>query len=167
MVREALKDFGGVLLTDGYEVYERYVEDVNRIVHAQCWAHTRRYFVKAEDSEPVRASEVLEMIVKLYEEEEKIRTAGLEGEKALAARTEKVKPVVDGIFTYLTRELETEVLLPTNPFTKAARYALNREEALRVFLEYPDVAPDTNHLERAIRPIAVGRNYAKFAIMRS
>jgi transposase len=157
VVREALKDFGGVLLTDGYEVYERYVDAVNRIVHAQCWAHTRRYFVKAEEAEPARAGEVLALIGKLYEEEEKICSAGLESEKVLAARTEKVKPVVDGLFEYLARELETEVLLPTNPFTKAARYALNREKALRVFLEYPDVPPDTNHLERAIRPIALGR----------
>ena len=40
---------------------------------------------------------------------------------------------------------------------KAASYALTREKALRVFLEYPDVPLDTNHLERAIRPIAMGR----------
>ncbi len=53
--------------------------------------------------------------------------------------------------------LETEVLLPTNPFTKAGRYALSREKSLRVFLAYPDVPLDTNHLERAIRPIALGR----------
>jgi transposase len=157
VVREALKDFGGVLLTDGYEVYERYVDQVNRIVHAQCWAHTRRHFVKAEDSAPARVGDVLKMIAALYEEEVKIRAAGLEGEKVLAARAEKVKPVVDDFFAYLHTALETEVLLPTNPFTKAARYALNREEALRVFLEYPDVPPDTNHLERAIRPIALGR----------
>ena len=157
VVREALKDFGGVLLTDGYEVYERYVDEVNRIVHAQCWAHTRRYFVKAEDAEPARAGKALKMIGDLYEEEEKIRAAGLEGEKILAARTEKVKPVVEDFFEYLRTTLETEVFLPTNPFTKAARYALNREKALGVFLEYPEVPPDTNHLERAIRPIAVGR----------
>jgi transposase len=40
---------------------------------------------------------------------------------------------------------------------QAARYALAREQALRVFLEYPDVPLDTNHLEREIRAIALGR----------
>ena len=49
------------------------------------------------------------------------------------------------------------VLLPSNPFTAAADYALAREGPLRVFLEYPDVPIDTNHLEREIRPIALGR----------
>lgn len=41
--------------------------------------------------------------------------------------------------------------------TDAAGYTLNREAALRVFLEFPNVPIDTNHLEREIRPIALGR----------
>jgi transposase len=49
------------------------------------------------------------------------------------------------------------VLLPTNPFTHAARYALEREPALRVFLDYPHVPLDTNPLEREIRASALGR----------
>lgn len=53
--------------------------------------------------------------------------------------------------------MEREVCLPTNPFTKAAGYATSREAALKVFLEHPGVGLDTNDLERAIRPIAVGR----------
>ncbi len=36
-------------------------------------------------------------------------------------------------------------------------YALERDKALRVCLENPQVPIDTNHLEREIRPIAVGR----------
>ncbi len=51
----------------------------------------------------------------------------------------------------------TEVILPTNPFGQAARYTLVREAALQVFLANPEVPLDTNHLEREIRPIALGR----------
>ncbi len=65
--------------------------------------------------------------------------------------------VVDAFFVWLTQTLTTQVLLPTNPFAHAARYALAREAALRVFLEYPNVPLDTNHLEREIRAIALGR----------
>jgi len=81
----------------------------------------------------------------------------LSPEKALTYRAEHAKPIVDRFFEWLQSTLEAELLLPTNPFTKAARYALTREPSLRVFLEYPNVPLDTNHLERAIRPIAVGR----------
>jgi len=48
-------------------------------------------------------------------------------------------------------------LLPSNPFAQAARYTLEREAALQVFLAYPNVPLDTNALERQIRAIAVGR----------
>ena len=65
--------------------------------------------------------------------------------------------MVEAFFAWLERTLREQVLLPSNPFTKAARYALEREEALRVFLDYPNVPLDTNHLEREIRAIAMGR----------
>ena len=72
-------------------------------------------------------------------------------------RAERCKPIVEGFFEWLKTTLETRILLPSNPFTEAAGYALDREKQLRVFLEYPDVPIDTNHLEREIRPIALGR----------
>ncbi len=157
VVRDALEEYTGVLLTDGYKVYERFAETVNGIVHAQCWAHTRRHFAEAEAAEPQRAGEALDTIGILYEHEAQIRNKELVAEQVLTYRGEHVKPVVDGFFEGLRSRLEKEVLLPTNPFTKAARYALDREVSLRVFLEYPNVPLDTNHVERAIRPIAVGR----------
>ena len=48
-------------------------------------------------------------------------------------------------------------LLPSNPFTKVAYYAIDRESSLRVSLEHPGIQMDTNHLERALRPVALGR----------
>jgi transposase len=48
-------------------------------------------------------------------------------------------------------------LLPSNPFTRALGYARERRIGLEVFLEDPDVAMDTNHLERALRVIPMGR----------
>jgi hypothetical protein len=157
VVREALKDYGGVLLSDGYRVYDQYVEKVNQIVHAQCWSHARRKFVDAESEERKWAQEAQEVIGKLYEEEAKMKAKALPPEKVLAYRGEHAKPIVDHFFEWLRSTLLEQVFLPTNLFTKAANYALKREKPLRVFLEYPNVPLDTNHLERAIRPIAIGR----------
>ena len=157
VVREALKDYGGVLLSDGYRVYDLYAKEVNRIVHAQCWSHSRRRFVDAESAEPKQVEEAIAVIGELYEEEAKMKAKALSPEKVLAYRGEHAKPIVDRFFEWLRSTLTEEIFLPTNPFTKAASYALKREKSLRVFLEYPNVPLDTNHLERAIRPIAVGR----------
>ena len=48
-------------------------------------------------------------------------------------------------------------LTPSNEFLKATGYALKREQQLKVFLENPEVPLDTNHLERALRVIPMGK----------
>jgi hypothetical protein len=111
----------------------------------------------AQDVEPVRAQKALDFIAALYEQEEEIRRRGLEGEAMLRVRAEQSKPVVDAFFAWLEQELTRSALLPTNPFTKAAVYARQRRTGLEVFLSDPDVPLDTNHLERALRVIPMGR----------
>jgi len=120
-------------------------------------SHTRRHFLKAEDIEPELTAKALEQIRRLYEEEDKISARRLDASKRLDLRGKHCKSIVDGFFEWLKTTLERNALLPSSPFTAAANYALAREEPLRVFLEYPDVPIDTNHLEREIRPIALGR----------
>jgi hypothetical protein len=65
--------------------------------------------------------------------------------------------LVDGFFEWLRGVQAKLALLPSSPFAKAAAYALEREAGLKVFLEDPAVPLDTNHLEREIRPVALGR----------
>lgn len=157
VVREALGNFCGVLLTDGYTVYERYAQRVNGLVHAQCWSHARRQFVDAAQVEPALVAQALDFIGQLYHHEAQRRERQLADEAVLTFRAEHAKPVVDAFFAWLACRVREQLLLPTNPFTKAARYALEREAARRVFLKYPTVPLDTNHLEREIRAIALGR----------
>jgi transposase len=47
-------------------------------------------------------------------------------------------------------------------FTKALQYARSRRVGLQVFLNDPDVAIDTSHLERALRAIPMGRKVRNF-----
>lgn len=67
------------------------------------------------------------------------------------------KSVVDAFFNWAEQQLEHAALLPSNPLTKALHYALERREGLSVFLTDADVPIDTNHLQRALRPILMGR----------
>ena len=157
MLRQTLGEYSGVLVSDGYGAYEKYASQVNGVVHAQCWSHTRRHFLKAENIEPELTDTALEYIRRLYEEEGKLGRRLLDDTKRLEQRAMQCKPIVDDFFEWLKKTLEQRVLLPSNPFTEAAGYALAREGPLQVFLEYPDVPIDTNHLEREIRPIALGR----------
>jgi transposase len=157
VVQEALKEYVGTLLSDGYRVYDTYAKAADRIVHAQCWSHARRRYEEAESSDPKRVQEILERIAEIYAAEALMRAKNLSPEKALAYRAEHVRPLVDRFFERL-REMATEaIFLPSDPFIRAVGYSVSREKALRVFLDNPGVPMDTNHLERAIRPIAMGR----------
>ena len=48
-------------------------------------------------------------------------------------------------------------LLPKDPLSKALKYAQSRHASLQVFLGDPAVPIDTNHLERSLRPIPMGK----------
>lgn len=117
--------------------------------------------------EPTLSQRAVAWIGELYASEATARERGLEDEAKLEYRAMHCKPVIDGFFHWLLEVSEKHLLLTSSPFTKAMNYALERDKALRVFLENPNVPVDTNHLEREIRPIAVGRNYDHLRIMRS
>jgi transposase len=156
-VETFLGDFAGTLLSDGYAAYSAYAEARPKVTQASCWAHTRRRFLKAEDVEPERVARALDFIRELYAIEAEILSKKREGEVKLALRGDRSRQVVVEFFEWLKRELAASALLPTNPFTDAANYALDRRKGLEVYLGDPDVANDTNHLERTLRPIPMGR----------
>ena len=147
---------GGVLLSDGYGAYEAYAHKTG-ITHAQCWTHCRREFFEAQEAEPERAGQALEYIGALYAVEAQIREKKLKGETRREYRLDHARSIVEEFFTWVKSQLEAQGLLPSNPLTQALAYARKRKTALEVFLTDPDVPLDTNHLERALRPIPMGR----------
>jgi hypothetical protein len=156
-IEDQLKGFAGVLLTDGYAAYASFAQNKPGIIQAQCWAHARRYFVKAEKIEPEAVSQALDTIRGLYRIEEVIREKALAPEKALALRTEKSKPLADIFFAWCHEQRQRIDLLNSNPLSRALTYVANHQEQMSVFLSDPDVPIDTNHVERNLRGIPMGR----------
>jgi transposase len=147
---------GTVLLSDGYAAYEAYAKKTG-ITNAQCWAHSRRGIFEAKDAEPLHAGQALEQIAAIYEVEQRIRDFKLQGPAKKLYRLTHSKPLVDKFFDWIDRQFEQQGWLPSNPLTKALAYIRERRAGLRVFLDDPAVAIDTNHIERALRPIPMGR----------
>ena len=145
-----------VLLTDGYAAYSKYAK-LTGVTHAQCWAHTRRGFFEAQDVEPEVAAQAIEQIAAMYKVEEHLRQAKLKGEAKRLYRLTHSKPVVEQFFAWVDEQLARQGLLPSNPMTKALVYARDRRIGLQIYLGDPDVPIDTNHLERALRVIPMGR----------
>ncbi|MBL0351485.1 MAG: transposase [Dechloromonas sp.] len=147
---------GAVLLSDGYQAYSHYAAQIG-ITHAQCWAHTRRKFFDAQDAEPEAAAQALALIGDLYQVEERIREQKLTGARKRDYRLEHAKPIVERFFAWVGERFAAQGLLPRNPLTRVLAYARDRRWGLEVFLADPDVPIDTNHLERALRVIPMGR----------
>jgi transposase len=151
-----------VLLSDGYTVYASYAKQVG-LTHAQCWAHARREVYEAKDIEPAHAETALEHIAALYAAEEHIRKNDMKGAAKRAWRQTHAKPVAERFFKWIDKYFESLGFLPSSPFTTALNYVRERREGLAVYLDDPDVPIDTNHLERALRVIPLGRKNWMFS----
>lgn len=152
---------GSVLLTDGYNVYESYANKVG-LTHALCWSHSRREIFEAQGADPPGAHEALQRIAALYKIEEDIQAQKLVGEAKRLHRLTHSKPHVETFFARVDRKLQEHGLRPSTLFTKALNYVRERRQGLEVFLTDPDVPLDTNHLERALRVIPMGRKNWNF-----
>ena len=102
------------------------------------------------------AEEALRRIRQLYGIEAEIR--GRTAEERLAARQERSRPIVDALNTWLTAQLER--ISGKSGLAEAIRYALRHWQGLVLFLDDGRLELDTNAVERAIRPIALGRKNA-------
>lgn len=130
------------------------------IVLAACWAHTRRKFydVHQATGSPI-AAEALRRIAALYAIEATIR--GCPASDRRRGRMEHAKPLIAALKAWFETELHR--VPPRGGLAEAIRYALTRWPALCRFLEDGRVELDTNTVERAIRPITLGRKNHLFA----
>jgi len=155
-VRDWLKDFRGTLLSDGYAAYAAYARSNPEVIHAQCWSHCRRHFEQAKESDSASA-EALALIGGLYRHEQIIREQHIEGKDKLAYRAGHSAPLVRAFWTWCDQQCYRPDLLPKDPLSKALQYARSRRTSLEVFLGDPGVSIDTNHLERGLRPVPMGK----------
>ena len=132
----------------------------DQIKLAFCWAHCRRGFYELYRStgSPL-VEEALRRIGELYRLEAEIR--GRPAEARRAVRQECSKPLVEALHAWLSVQLE--LVSGGSNLAEAIRYALRHWRGLVLFLEDGRLELDTNTVERAIRPIALGRKNALFA----
>ncbi len=152
---EFLKGYRGYLQADAYGGYDAFFKDPARgLIEVGCWAHARRYFHKALESDQARMGPTLLLIAQLYCVEKQARS--LESEERLRLRQLQSQPILEKLHNYLL-EIQGEVL-PKSPEGRAVRYTLKNWTALTRYCQDGDLQIDNNATERAIRSVAVGRN---------
>lgn len=126
-------------------------------------AHVRRYFHKELDPKnpektPI-AAETLARIQRLYAVEAEIR--GRPAEERRAVRQEKSAPILQSLKPWLA--VRKDSLSKKSDLAKAINYTFNHWEGLSRFLNDGRIEIDSNTVERAIRPLAIGRENHLFA----
>lgn len=159
-----LKDFSGVVVSDGYSAYDKAIGKNSKIQRAHCWAHVRRKFLEAEASYPEEVKKPIKWIQELFMIERQVpklaRGAPLaEREKVFEIRKklrkEKSQQIIDNLRDWAYDILPA--LLPSTGLAKAVNYMLNLWPGLILFLKDPKVPLDNNAAERALRGPVVGR----------
>ena len=163
---EALKkiipsDYHGVLVADGYAVYQTFCdgdkEKRPNITLAQDYVHVRRKFFRGVEDKCRLCGEALEKFKKMFEVEAKIREDNLSDDEIINRRLIELKPLIDEFFEWLSKTCKERTLSPTSHFMKAVRYTEKRKAEMLVVLTNPRVPLDSNEVERLQRPIAIGR----------
>jgi transposase len=160
--------YRGYLTADAHNLYDHLFAD-GSIIELGCWAHCRRNFYDAKESDPARTHVVLARIRQLYEVEtearKQIADQELSGVAAdavrLRLRQEKALLEVTALRQWLAAEQPKA--LPKSLMGQAIAYALRHWQALTRYLGDGFLAIDNNIAERTLRHIAIGRKNWLFA----
>lgn len=159
--RPVLQHYQGYLHSDGFNVYKQYGSQPG-VTHVCCNAHARRKFHEARQTDKARAEHVLMLYSKLYGIESYCKEQELSFDDRRRIRQEKSAPVFRELADWIQEEIPRLTTL-RSPIGKAMAYFSEREMQLGMFLHDGMLLMDTNLIENAIRPIALGRNNYLFA----
>ena len=154
-----LKDYSGVLVTDGYQVYHSLERDRDNLIVAGCWSHARRRFAEivktqgVEQSKGTLAYEALRQIAAIYKLDNELEN--LDFDERVIQRRLIVKPLVEAFFVWVKAHVhETPEKSETN---KGLIYCINQEQYLKIFLDHGDIPLDNNATESVIRGFCIGK----------
>ena len=162
-----------VISSDFYAVYQSAGKKADGLANLYCWAHIRRYFVRAGDANPAQlkfwTDAWLERIRDLYAAHQELMAAWnaaaapSPGEKTAAARLDDAHAAWDGAITSIDEARQKQMAAPgLQEPAKKALATLDREwDGLAAHRDYPMISLDNNAAERMIRGPVVTRKNAR------
>jgi transposase len=160
-----------VISSDFCAVYQSAGRKADGLVNLFCWAHVRRHFVRAGDTNPAQLSywtdAWLERIRDLYAAHDALMAAWQEAaapaakDKTAAARLEEARAAWDTAITVIDGTRKKQMAAPgLQEPAKKALATLDREwDGLTAHRDYPMISLDNNTAERMIRgPVVTRKN---------
>jgi hypothetical protein len=153
--RKFLKDWSGILQTDGYKAYDQVGGP--GLIHVGCWAHARRKFVDAVKVNP-KDGAAIAMVTRmdaLFLVDREAREQQLNVAERSDLRREHAQAWVDEIHSECGK-LRAQ-LLPKSALGEAVHYTLNMWAKLKRCFDHAEVELSNNLAENSMRPVALGR----------
>ena len=161
-----------VISSDFYAVYQSAGRKADGLVNLFCWAHIRRYFVRAGDANPAQLTywtqAWLERIKDLYAAHEQLMAAWAGAaaapasrQTAEATRLEEARAAWDEAITAIDEARTRQMAAPgLQEPAKKALATLDREwDGLIAHRDFPVIGLDNNPAERMIRgPVVTRKN---------
>lgn len=152
-------NYKGKVQADAYKGYDKLFLPGSERTELACWAHDRRYWYDARDTDPEKASVALGYIRLLYAVE--AEAAAMTPAARVLVRREKSLPILEAFKKWLDQE--SYRILPQSPMGEALHYTMAQWQALNRYVEDGDASIDNNAIERALRGVAIGRKNFLFA----
>ena len=161
-----------VISSDFYAVYQSAGKKAGGLVNLYCWAHIRRYFVRAGDANPAQltywTAAWLERVKDLYAAHAQLTTAWAQAAApapreaaAAAAQLEEAGAAWDEAIGVIDEARKKQMTAPgLQEPAKKALATLDREwDGLAAHRDYPMIGLDNNPAERALRrPVVTRKN---------
>ncbi len=151
VLEEFTAGFKGTLICDGYSAYG----NLPNVIFANCWAHVRRYWLKADSKNGQIGVNYCDQ---LYHLERQFKQ--LSPSERRKARQKYSKPIVEKFLKWV----DESPFFGKSALAKAAEYTLNRVHGLKAFLFDGRIEIDNNPAENAIRPNVIGRKNWLFSV---
>ena len=134
------------------------------VTEVACWAHARRKFYDARNSDAVASTQALAYIRLLYDVEDEAKESAEQADTNLVSERLRLRqqfavPRLEQFKAWLQSQQAEHggPVLPKSPMGQAIAYAVNQWNALCVYTTDGDLNIDNNAAENALRRVAVGR----------
>lgn len=136
-------------------------EDFKAIV-ANCLAHGRRKFTDVIENFPSECRYVLELLAKVYKNDEVARERNLSDHDRLIFHQSHSRVLMDELEQWMTEQLDEKHVEPNSSLGEAISYMLRHWKKLTLFLRKPGAPLDNNICERALKKVILHRKNAYF-----
>lgn len=144
------------------DALDRNVPATIKTLLANCLGHGRRKFVECYESFRAECKHVFETLGEVFGHEADAKAQGLSPEQRLRHHQEHSKPLMDGLLSWMEKQLDDHLVEPNSTLGDALRYMINHWEPLTLFLREAGAPLDNNLCERALKKFILLRKNSYF-----